>query len=413
MPASHRQQSTPVRVHGSNGTHEELERISLSRGSRQANYDEAWLQDLIFRHPDILPVKDLEPGFGDLVPICRELPTNAGPCDNLYLTAEGDVVIVECKLWRNPESRREVLSQAIDYAREFADWSYEDLEKAARKGLDTRVSTDERLVDVLVDELEDEAAARLIDAISRNLRLGRMLVLVVGDGINEQVERLAWMLQAHAGLHYSLGLVELQLFRGGDGDLLAVPNTVARTVNIERGIVKLDDHALRVEEPPSSASAAGGPGHGKTLSLEKAIEHISGNARVDADDLSAFIDRARDNGVVPDPSKGADLILRYDLAAGTRITVGAIQSNGNVTFTGDNKSVERHDVSDLDEAYLREVASLVNGQVVRQADSRTVRRDEDLIGVDEYIKRGDEWIEAITRHAQKVEERVKGPLKQT
>lgn len=407
MPSSQRQQSAPVRVRGHDATPEKLERISLSKGNRHATYDEAWLQGLLFRYPDILPVKDLEPGFGDLVPICRELPTNSGSCDNLYLTVDGDIVVAECKLWRNPESRREVLSQVVDYARDFAGWGYEDLQKAARKGLETRVSADNRLVDVIADEPDDEAAARLMDAISRNLRLGRMLLLVVGDGINEQVERLSSMLQAHAGLHYGLGLVEVRLFHDADDGVLAVPNIVARTVNVERGVVKLDDGALRVEEPAASDTVGGTRRHGKTLSLEKVIEHISANASIHAQDLSAFIDRARDAGVVPDPGK-ADLILRYDLTTGTRITVGAIQGNGNVTLTADDQLVEGHDVSDLDEAYVSEVASLVNGQVVKRKAKRTVCRDGQLLDVGEYVTQGNEWIDAIARHAQRVEERLTG-----
>ncbi|WP_200344585.1 hypothetical protein [Rhodovibrio sodomensis] len=405
MPSGQRQQSAPVRLRGHDATPEELERISLVRGNRQATYDEAWLQDMLFRHPDILPVRDLEPGFGDLVPICRELPTNSGSCDNLYLTAEGDIVLAECKLWRNPESRREVLSQVIDYARDLASWSYEDLERAARNGLGSRVFADSRLVDVISDDLDEETAARRIGAISRNLRLGRMLLLVVGDGINEQVERLGEMLQAHAGLHYGLGLVEVRLFQDGDGGVLAVPNIVARTVNIERGIVTLADGALRVDEPASSASAAGGRGYGKTLSLEKVIEHISDNTRIHRADLSAFLDRARDIGVVPDPGKGA-LDLRYDLPTGTRIKVGAIQTNGNVTLADNHKLIEGHDIRDLDEVYVKEVASLVDGEVLDRKSGRTVQRDGHLLDIGEYIEHGEEWIEAIKRHVRSVEERL-------
>jgi hypothetical protein len=360
---------------------------------------------MLFRHPDILPVRDLEPGFGDPVPICRELPTNSGSCDNLYLTAEGDIVLAECKLWRNPESRREVLSQIIDYARDLAGWSYEDLERAARNGLGSRISADCRLVDVIADNLDEETAARLIDAISRNLRLGRMLLLVVGDGINEQVERLGGMLQAHAGLHYGLSLVEVRLFQDGDGGVLALPSIVARTVNIERGIVTFADGALRVEEPASSAYTDGGRDYGKTLSLEKVIEQISNNSRINKVDLSAFLDRAQHIGVVPDPGRGS-LDLRHDLTTGTRIKVGALQTNGNVTLADNHQLIEGHDVSDLDELYVKEVASFLGGKVGYRKIGRTVQRDGHLLDVGEYVQHGEEWIEAIKRHARRVEDRL-------
>ena len=45
------------------------------------------------------------------------------------------------------------------------------------------------------------------DALTFNLRRGRFLLLIVGDGIRGGVEAIAEYLQAHAGLHFTLGLV--------------------------------------------------------------------------------------------------------------------------------------------------------------------------------------------------------------
>jgi len=49
-----------------------------------------------------------------------ELPTAAGALDNLWITPEGGIVLGECKLFRNPEARRQVIVQALDYARAIA-----------------------------------------------------------------------------------------------------------------------------------------------------------------------------------------------------------------------------------------------------------------------------------------------------
>jgi hypothetical protein len=38
------------------------------------------------RHPNILPVDQIEPAFANLVAICTELPTPSGFVDNLFLT---------------------------------------------------------------------------------------------------------------------------------------------------------------------------------------------------------------------------------------------------------------------------------------------------------------------------------------
>ena len=60
--------------------------------------NERWLQELIHRHPRCLPMEQIEPGLGQLIPVCLELPLRVGSVDNLMVTPEGNVVIVEVKL---------------------------------------------------------------------------------------------------------------------------------------------------------------------------------------------------------------------------------------------------------------------------------------------------------------------------
>lgn len=69
-----------------------------------------------------------------------------------------------------------------------------------------------RAVDPTVDE------QRFHDALTANLRRGRFLLLIVGDGIREGVEAIAEYLQVHAGLHFSLGLVEMPIYLMPNGD---------------------------------------------------------------------------------------------------------------------------------------------------------------------------------------------------
>jgi hypothetical protein len=110
---------------------EALTRLHFSKtASDAAPYDEAWLQRLIMRHPGLLPVDQIEPAFNTMVPICIELPTQCGFVDNLFVTPSGDIALVECKLWRSPEARRQVIAQIIDYAKEISKWTYENLQDA-------------------------------------------------------------------------------------------------------------------------------------------------------------------------------------------------------------------------------------------------------------------------------------------
>jgi hypothetical protein len=216
VPNGNRQHGTPILIDdlGSTAAARVLERLVLQPGTGSSeSYGEAWVQSLIHRFPQTLPIEDIEPGLAGAVSVCMEMPTAAGSVDNLLVTARGDLVLVECKLWRNPEARREVVAQIMDYAHCMASWSYEDLEAAISRGTTPDGERPSgKLYDIVGGEQVSEEAA-FVDAVARNLRLGRFLLLLVGDGIREGVETLADYLQSHPGLRFTLGLVELAIHR--------------------------------------------------------------------------------------------------------------------------------------------------------------------------------------------------------
>jgi hypothetical protein len=115
------------------------------------------------------------------------------------VTAEGHLVLVECKLWRNPEARRRVLAQIIDYAQNVSTWRYEELDSAIKRTSQAAGgSAGQGLFDIVQrgsPEALELDEAQFVDAVQRNLRRGRMLLLVVGDGIREDTESLTDFLQ--------------------------------------------------------------------------------------------------------------------------------------------------------------------------------------------------------------------------
>ncbi|MFD2648258.1 hypothetical protein ACFSX5_10690 [Devosia albogilva] len=200
---------------------------------------EADIQELVQAYPGSLPVAEIDPMFANPVPICRELNTSAGPIDNFLVTPSGLPVLVECKLWRNPEGRREVVGQILDYAKELSRWSSSDLQREVSIRLKRREGNPllelVRAAHPEVDEMEFN------DALTLNLRRGRFLLLIVGDGIRAGVEAIAEYLQAHAGLHFSLGLVEMPIYVMPDGQRLVVPRVLAKTAIITRNVVSVPE----------------------------------------------------------------------------------------------------------------------------------------------------------------------------
>jgi len=225
-----RRDGVPVITSPSGGA-EQLERVPLN----ERRISEGFLQDLLFNNPEVLPIDEIDPGFGPLIPIGREIGTAAGPMDNLYISPQGLLTLVEAKLWRNPEARRQVVGQILDYAKEISLWSYDDLNAKAREV--ARKSLWEMVSSVADDALEEP---RFVDAVSRNMQAGRFLLLIVGDGIREEMERLADFLQATPQLRFTLGLIELQIYRmGNEGRLLVMPNVVGRTIEMTRAVIRV------------------------------------------------------------------------------------------------------------------------------------------------------------------------------
>ena len=382
-----------------------LKRVHFSKTpSESSAYDEAWLQRLIMSQPSLLPVDQIEPAFAGLVPICIELPTTSGSLDNLLVTPSGDIALIECKLWRNPQARREVIGQIIDYAKDLSCWTYEKLQEAIcrTKPLDAVDVKNSRSLYASVSVSSEIDEASFIDAVSRNLRRGRFLLLIVGDGIREGVESMTDFLQQYAGLHFTLGIVELALFEVPTGGYIAQPRVLARTTNIDRGIVTVDIDG-RVSIKPSDMAPltviATATATRMTITKERYLENLEGQFPGISQRLIRFIDKLASYDVVPE--FGVDsMILRWPDET-KNWNLGMIGSAGWV-FT-DNLSSQAHnpDRVDILMKYLEQLASLVPGASVKPSKKETawgVALHGKSVTVDALLAddaRTDGWVHAI------------------
>jgi hypothetical protein len=245
-----RQHSVPLLLPSGSGGAVPLKPVAHQGGDDPVT--EASIQALVHEHPACLPIAEIDAMFSGPVPICTELNTPAGPIDNFMVTPSGLPVLVECKLWRNPEARREVVSQILDYAKELSRWSSSDVQREVSHRLKRPGNPLLDMVRAVDPEVDEQ---QFNDALTANLRRGRFLLLIVGDGIREGVEAIAEYLQLHAGLHFSLGLVELPIYVMPSGDRLVAPRVLARTTVVTRNVVAVPDGYLidEAEDPTSVA----------------------------------------------------------------------------------------------------------------------------------------------------------------
>lgn len=370
-----------------------LERVELGRGNDDSDRREAFIQQLVHDHPSVIPMLDIEPAFTPLVSVCQELATSAGYLDNLWITPAGGIVLGECKLVRNPQARREVVAQALDYARSMQGWHYDDLERAVRIATKNPALTLWSLVEDQTDLDEDQ----FVDAVERRLRSGRLMALIIGDGIQEGVEALTDFLQLHAGLHTGIALVDLSIWKDGQGRHLVVPRIPMRTLLVERGIVVMDENGIRIDPPRIAMPRPGqqGAAQPKTASEPEFFAQLDQKAPGVSQPLRAFIDRIGEFGISPEFRK--TLVLRWYPSPDVAGSAGYIDTSGKIWVNDAWSTANRLEHPSAGENYLATVANLIGGNIRRYETSppSVVTAEGKSVDVTMLLRRADEWSEAI------------------
>lgn len=348
-------------------------------------FNEGWLQSLLFENPTILPFSDLEPAFDGSIPIVRELPTGAGPVDLMYMNSKGYITLVETKLWRNPEARRSVIAQVIDYAKDIAEWSYDLLIEAIRKS-NLYKNNGDPLIDLFSEtEGDDFNQIVFIDRVTRNLQKGRFLLLIVGDGIHEGVEKMANFLQQTPYLGYSLALVELAVYRESPErkEMLYIqPKILVRTKEITRAIVELKIPASRSDVTVSlPTETSGKTSSRKRITEEEFLEELQESSGDNAVQFAKWVLGQAEVHDLWIDWKDAGPLLKYDdPESGDFFTLGQLHKTGNLTETsrlyGRFRKLGWPFDACLD--YFDEVAALIPGASRKSFTTKSGRKKEQI-----------------------------------
>ncbi|GJD91611.1 hypothetical protein BHAOGJBA_5159 [Methylobacterium hispanicum] len=366
----------------SDGSVRRARRLALGDTSGR---DEAWLRDFLFAHPETLPVVDVDPSYERLIPLCRELGTEAGPLDIVYLDDRGRLVMVECKLWRNPESRRKVVAQILDYARAISTWSYSDLQRRVSAATRRKGNVPFEIARAVSPDLEEHV---FVDRVTASMRSGRFLLLIAGDGIREDVSAMAELINRNAALGFSFGLVEVALYGFGDAEagIVVQPRVVARTQIIERSVVLLQDAAPGTRlaavpdeggAPSEDAGIAAGPIEGEAQVARRASPPMDEYRRWWQPILEMRFD---------DPDQAPPVLYSNNVRMGLPLPATWITAYGDardvgVFFSGRGEAHRRG--MELLLGQEAEILSELPEGSVHDTSFRTVRRQASFAGDDE------------------------------
>ena len=230
-----------------------------------AQFDEKWLQEVLFANIDLIQPTDASYDRIQLVPLCRELNLNDGIrnlfLDILAITETGKLILIECKLWKNPQARREVLAQAFEYASLLQSLSYSDLSSKLRRHIDS--GSEDPIIFALRNAGISVDESLLISRIDQGMNKGNFHVVIAGDGIRTDLVNLLNS-PAMTGMTADLSLLEISVHQDDDGKTLLSPSvpqeieTVTRTVLIstEGMPVSIEEDESEINQIPNQASPA-------------------------------------------------------------------------------------------------------------------------------------------------------------
>lgn len=188
------------------------------------------LQELIAEHPELLDGEQIRPGDPRRwVLVTREKGVaesrGAGArwaVDHLIVDQDAVPTLVEVKRGENPEIRRSVVGQMLEYAAHAAaTWTGEELRRSFEETSRELGRDSDEAIAHLLEQSEAASPDRFWDEVARNLAASRLRLLFVADEIPEPLKRVAEFLNAQMpGIE--VFAVEVKRFRG-EGAQTLVP----------------------------------------------------------------------------------------------------------------------------------------------------------------------------------------------
>lgn len=211
------------------GICEALPARSMRDGLLGKNLEDA-LQTLLEENPNLIPGKQIAPSSEHppkFVLLRREMPISGWSLDHLFVDQYAVPTLVEAKLVQNPESRREVIGQIIEYAANSSDlWSEgkarsfaEDFHRQSNRNLSEVLST------AFGSDLDVDSFWQSFDD---NLQEGKIRLIIAGDEIRPEVRRMIEYLNFEMTNAEVFGL-EISCYGQDEHNLVIVPRIIGQT----------------------------------------------------------------------------------------------------------------------------------------------------------------------------------------
>ncbi len=226
---------------------ETLKSYSLTT-ARQVGFREDWLQDAISKNPELVLAACSEAGLIGEEEQWRfwakevSVPDCTGSIDLLLISDSGRVGIVETKLFYNPEARRAVVAQILEYAINLSS-----------------------IIPHLPELPKMDGGGPFLDRedVLDRIQEGDYLLIIAGDQLDSRAVKLSEaLLGKHLLRAWDLALVEVAVFEhqtdSGQKAHLLVPHIRGTIIPVRRQVVKIEIQGdrTRVDVSPLTPAAS-------------------------------------------------------------------------------------------------------------------------------------------------------------
>lgn len=192
---------------------------------------EEYLQKYIYDNPESIPLYEIKEDVRICI-LAREIPTNSGFIDAFGIDRDGEIYIIETKLYKNPDKRL-VVAQVLDYGASlwksstdfdnFVSFLEKEVTKKFNVGLMQKISD--------FFQLPDDEMSALFENLKRNLNDGNFKFIILMDRLHSQLKDLITFINQNS--QFAIYAVELEYYKYENYEIL-IPNLFG--AEIKKGI---------------------------------------------------------------------------------------------------------------------------------------------------------------------------------
>lgn len=233
------------------------------------------LQQYIYDNPESIPLYDIKEDIKLLI-LAREFATKSGPIDALGIDKDGEIYLVETKLYKNPDKRL-VVAQVLDYGA-FLWHSYNNFDEFVRV-LDEKVHEkfdvgfDQKIQDFYA--LDEEEFSILIENFKRNLNEGKFKFVVLMDHLHDQLRDLITYINENS--RFDIFAAEIEYYKYEDYEIM-IPKLFGAEVKKDIGVSSSTSARRKWDEKSFFEDAATKVNEEELNAIKKLYEFSKNNA---------------------------------------------------------------------------------------------------------------------------------------